>query len=195
MRFLLRRRLLTGIELVRRVDHTDWVKLHDTALFKEEVPNMGEPAVIAHRRKLRRWLVPGLSMAAWLGLFSMLMIADTPGAEDFVPVVVILGMFPAAMLALWTFRFRESLAIVLGRADTQPAAQPAERVPEPALLPDLDFAGGIDLDALRAELEVLRDCREHSDNPTEFETEEQNLRERLDLAEQALSAIEAFREA
>lgn len=178
LRFLLRRRLFTGVELVRCESDGTWQPLHETQLFAEEIPNTGDAAVVAHRRKLRRWLIPGLSMMAWIGLMGGILIAESPGPGDFIPIFTLFVAMPSAALLLWTARFRESISIgLMGANQSVPDA-----ANEPAQLPDLDFVPQVDLDALRAELEIIRDCEPSDNDP------------RIAIAEQAISAIEAYRQ-
>lgn len=67
LRKLLRKRELSGLELVRRDDDDDWHPLHELALFKEEVPFVGDPRDAARRNVARGLGWHALSFTAVIG--------------------------------------------------------------------------------------------------------------------------------
>jgi predicted Ser/Thr protein kinase len=78
---------LTGVELVRRDDEDAWQPLFESALFRREVPNAGDPREAARRRALRAvtghfgafFLVAGIMYAtqghfpSWLGIWGVVL--------------------------------------------------------------------------------------------------------------------------
>ncbi len=60
---------LSGVELCRMPGASEWSPLHDTPLFKEEVPHVGDPAAAARGRVLRGL---GWHLAGFLGVMAFL---------------------------------------------------------------------------------------------------------------------------
>jgi hypothetical protein len=143
----LRRRLrkgdLDGTELVRPPGAEAWVPLHDTALFREEVPFIGDPWVAARRRSVQGFL-------GHLGSFAVVLAM----------LWIITGAFPAYLLWWGLFVALHGIRVIgpalelwrgHGEAAPEPVATPA--VPEPTrseFLQTFDQA----LDALRAQLQA-----------------------------------------
>ncbi|HEX9190034.1 MAG TPA: protein kinase, partial [Vicinamibacteria bacterium] len=75
---LIRDGKLTGVELVRRDDEERWQPLYESALFRREVPNVGDPREAARRRVLR-------ALGGHLGAFAIVSVVtySTQGGFPF----------------------------------------------------------------------------------------------------------------
>jgi serine/threonine protein kinase len=56
LRKRLRQNRYTGVEMVRREGEEVWVPLHETRIFKEEVPHQGSSMALAERRRVLRFV-------------------------------------------------------------------------------------------------------------------------------------------
>ncbi|MGH9323333.1 MAG: protein kinase domain-containing protein, partial [Vicinamibacteria bacterium] len=128
----LRRRLrqnhYSGIEMVRRKGEGSWIPLHETSLFREEVPSHGAPADRAAKRKLMSF-AQHFAMFGAFGIAMFFASGEVPywmGFWGIGLVVQAVSTVPAAMTLL-----RSRNLALAGRA-----AVPAVRHLPPLLQPD-----------------------------------------------------------
>jgi serine/threonine protein kinase len=119
---------LSGLELVRRSDEESWQPLFETRIYRLEVPNAGDPRVVARRRAtqalgghftgfmttaLIMYAIQG-SFPSWLGIWGAVLLAQTigslpalwsvlrpqlgPRAEPALPAAVVPAALPAPSL-------------------------------------------------------------------------------------------------
>ena len=67
LRKRLRKRKLTGVELCRFEGEESWRPLHDTELFRQEVPFSGDPGQEARKRAIAEF---GWHAGAFLGVMG-----------------------------------------------------------------------------------------------------------------------------
>lgn len=188
MRRFLKLGLLTGTELTRLQGSTrPWRPLYDTPMFTESVAHLGDPAVAAHRRRVWRWAPVALPLMLWLLLFAGLLVASPPPAPDVLPVSILLGAFPLAVLMAWTAYFVRSFLAIAHR---EPARrEPAARLLSPPI-PDFDALSDrprealptqpADPERIRAELEVIARLRSASRDPDRISALDREERALLD---------------
>ncbi|MFT5686779.1 MAG: hypothetical protein ACI8RZ_007736 [Myxococcota bacterium] len=116
LRKKLRSRDLTGMELCRAPGSGEWVVLHSTEIFAEEVPHVGDAAMVAQRRELTGF---GWHLAIFLGVMAFL------GFPFW-------GIFWGIGVAGHAFKIIPILQTMLGQQTTAPQVQAAEPVaPQP----------------------------------------------------------------
>lgn len=97
LRRKLRGRDLTGLELIRHGEDEHWRPLHELAMFREEVPHLGDPGDVARRRVARGFMghLLGYAVATTFvfGAFSI---------PSMIWGLFVLGHAARALPAIWT---------------------------------------------------------------------------------------------
>lgn len=109
---------LTGVELARRPEEDNWTPLHDLAMFREEVPHVGEPRDIARRREVSGFAWNALAFAG-VSIFFL-----GPSVASLIWAIFLVGHAARALpiaLELW----REGKLLGLGSASPGNALPPS----------------------------------------------------------------------
>jgi serine/threonine protein kinase len=164
---LIRDGKLTGVELVRRDDEERWQPLYESALFRREVPNAGDPRAAARWRVLRQvgghlssfFLVAGIMYATqghlpfWLGIWgTVLAVHALKAAPTLIALLQRPGLErgPAGAGTALTAGVPRQLPPPREEAAVSPIAQEAARVRNL-----LEQRGGRDVPRLLAEVDGI----------------------------------------
>jgi hypothetical protein len=135
----LRKRLrsgsFSGLELVRRGEAGEWEVLHDTGLFREEVPTTGDPRDAARWRLLQQFAIHAATFLG-LGVFFTL---QSGGHPPFWMIFWGMGLFSHGMRVVPAFfgLAREGKLRLPGLSGERRAALPNAEKPKALLPPEL----------------------------------------------------------
>jgi hypothetical protein len=116
LRKRLRQNRYSGLEMVKRDGDAVWVPLHETRIFREEIPQSGDPATRALQRKLAGF---GEHLAIFLtfGLVWFLAQGEVPFWLGFWAIGLVAQAVTAVPAALTLWRVRKALG---GRTKVEP---------------------------------------------------------------------------
>jgi len=116
LRRRLRRNRYSGTELIRQVGEVEWIPLYESAVFRQEVPVRGDPALWARKRKVMDFLRHTVCFIG-VGAGWYLMLGEIPSWLGFWGIGLGVHAFDAAPAALQLFG-RNKLALLWESPET-----------------------------------------------------------------------------